>query len=136
MRRVLWSLRSAMEYVEYVEWVECAEYHRVPRSTWIAMEYAEHVECADHAECVECPEPPGVLRSTRERRASLGVLCARGVRGASRRAGSAVKSVVCVEYQGCCKAPGVPRNARSTMKYVERPKHLEYAECRRARGAP
>ena len=53
MRRVLWILRSV---TEYVEWVECAEYRRVPRSTWIAMEYAEHVECADHAECAEYVE--------------------------------------------------------------------------------
>ena len=45
-----------MEYMEHVEWVECAEHRRVPRSTWIAMEYAEHVECADHAECAAYAE--------------------------------------------------------------------------------
>ncbi len=106
------------------------------RSTRNAVKRPEYLEPADHAECVECPEPPGVLRSTRESRASLGVLCARGVRGASWRVGSPVKGLVRVEYRECCKAPGVLRNARSAMKCAERPKHPEYAERRRARGAP
>ncbi len=109
---------------------------RALRIVQSAVKRLEYVEPVDHAECVECPEPPGVLRSARDNRASLGVLCARGVRVASWRVGSPVKCLVRVEYRECCKAPGVLRNARSAMKCVECPKHLEYAERRRARGAP